>query len=106
MEPILVFITAGDDAEAQRIAEALLAPRLAACVNRIPGIESGFWWQGARDRASEVLLLAKSRRELWPRLLEAVRASHSYEVFECIAVPIVEGSPEYLQWIEETTRPQ
>jgi periplasmic divalent cation tolerance protein len=106
MEAILVFITAGDEQEAARISDALLDARLVACVNRSAGLESQFWWKGERDSAREVLLLAKTRRELWPRVLEVVRSQHSYEVFEAIAVPIVEGSPEYLQWIEETTSPQ
>jgi periplasmic divalent cation tolerance protein len=103
VEAILVFITAGSRDEAERIGAALLERRLVACVNHVPGVESEFWWQGQRDRAAEVLLLAKSRRELWPALLETVRAHHSYEVFEAIAVPILEGSPDYLRWIAETT---
>lgn len=103
MEAILVFITAGDAAEAQRVADALLEARLVACVNQVPGVQSDFWWQGQRDRANEVLLLAKTRRSLWARVLETIRAHHSYEVFEAIAIPIVEGNPDYLQWIGETT---
>ena len=103
MEAILVFITAGSDEEGGRIAGALLDARLVACVNRAPGVCSEFWWQGQKDRAEETLLLAKTRRELWPRVLASVRETHSYEVFEAIAVPIVEGSPDYLKWIEETT---
>ena len=56
--------------------------------------------------AVECLLLAKTRRELWPELLRIVREQHSYEVFEAIAVPIIEGSPEYLSWIAESTQSQ
>jgi len=104
-EAILVFITAGSEAEAAQISSALLEARLAACVNRVSGVHSEFWWQGARDTASEALLLAKTRRDLWPRVLETIRSVHSYEVFEAIAVPIIEGSPEYLKWIEESTAP-
>jgi periplasmic divalent cation tolerance protein len=102
MNAILVFITAGSEEEGARLSEALLAERLVACVNRIHPVESAFWWQGARDTATETLLLAKTMPELWPRVLEAVRAHHSYDVFEAIAVPIIEGNPEYLRWIEET----
>lgn len=104
MEPILVFITAADEREADRIASALLDGRLVACVNRVSGVASEFWWRGRRDSATETMLLAKTTRALWPRVLEQVRAIHSYEVFEAIAVPIIEGSPDYLRWIEETTR--
>jgi periplasmic divalent cation tolerance protein len=102
MEPILVLITAGGEAEAERLAAVLLDGRLVACVTRSP-VVSEFWWEGRRDRADEVLLLAKTRRALWPQVLAAVRAVHSYEVFEAIALPIVEGNPDYLRWIEEAT---
>jgi len=104
VEAILVFITAGSEAEAGAVADALLDARLAACVNRIPAVKSDYWWKGERDKAEEVMLLAKTRRELWPRVLETIRAAHSYEVFEAIAVPILEGNPDYLRWIEESTR--
>ena len=89
--------------EAERVASALLEPRLAACVNLLPGVTSLFWWEGKIDRAEEVLLLVKTRRSLMPALLEQVRAIHSYDVFEAVALPIVAGSPEYLRWLEETT---
>lgn len=104
MEAIVVLITAGSDEEAARIGSALLEARLVACVNRVSNIRSDFWWQGVPDSAEEVLLIAKSRRELWPQLLETVRAHHSYEVFEAIALPILEGNPDYLRWIQESTR--
>jgi periplasmic divalent cation tolerance protein len=103
MNAILVFITSGDEAEADRLTEALLQDRLVACVNRLSGVSSRFWWQGSLDTAQEVLLLAKTRQELWPKVLETIRAHHSYEVFEAIAVPIVEGNPDYLRWVEEST---
>lgn len=102
-EALLVFITAPDDDQAERISAALLDERLVACVNRLTGVHSSYWWQGARERAEEVLLLAKTRRSLWPQVLAAIRQVHSYEVFEAVAVPIIEGNPEYLQWIHDTT---
>lgn len=98
-----MFITVGSAEEAARVSDALLRDRLVACVNRVSEIHSDYWWQGRREQAGEVLLLAKTRRELWDRVLAAVRATHSYEVFEAIAVPILEGNPDYLKWIEETT---
>ena len=103
MEAILVLITVADEPEAARIESALLDARLVACVNRIDGVRSAFWWKGEIDRAGELLLVAKTRRELWGRVLETVRAHHSYEVFEAIALPIIEGNPDYLWWIEEST---
>jgi periplasmic divalent cation tolerance protein len=103
VEAILVLITVADEAQAACIEGALLEARLVACVNRIDGVRSAFWWQGQIDRAGELLLVAKTRRELWSRVLETVRAHHSYEVFEAIALPIVEANPDYLRWIEEST---
>ena len=100
-ESVVVLITAGSREEAERVGSALLEPRLAACVNLLSGVTSLFWWEGKIDRAEEVLLLVKTRRSLMPALLEQVRAVHSYDVFEAVALPIVAGSPEYLQWVDE-----
>src|SRR5712692_7118947 len=102
-EPVVVLITAGSREEAERVASALLEARLAACVNLLPGVTSLFWWEGKIDRAEEVLLLVKTRRGLMPALVTRVRAVHSYDVFEAVALPIVAGSPEYLQWVDEAT---
>lgn len=103
MEAILVYITTGDEQEADRIAHALLDARLIACASRLDRVYSAFWWSGKVDSAQESLLLVKTRRGLWPRVLETIRAHHSYEVFEAIAVPIIEGNPDYLRWIDEST---
>jgi periplasmic divalent cation tolerance protein len=103
LEAIVVFITAGSAEEAERIANALLGERLVACVNVVSGVDSRYWWRGSLDRAEEALLIAKTRRELWPQVLETVREHHSYEVFEAIALPILESNPDYLNWIYEST---
>ncbi len=80
--------------------------RLAACVNRIDSVASIFRWKGALDRATEVLLLIKTRRERFAELAAAVRRHHSYETPEIIALPIVDGDADYLAWLqEETDRP-
>jgi periplasmic divalent cation tolerance protein len=102
-DAIVVLITAGDRDEAERVARALLEAKLAACVNLLPGVTSLFWWEGRIDLAEEVLLVVKSRRALFPQLLETVRAVHSYETFAAVAMPIDAGSPEYLRWIREST---
>jgi periplasmic divalent cation tolerance protein len=103
-EIVVVMITAGSDAEAEALGEALLGERLVACVNRITGIRSRYWWQGAVEGADECLLIAKTRRSLFPRLLEVVRSCHSYEVFEAVALPVVECNPDYARWVVESTR--
>jgi len=102
-EAVVLLVTAGDAAEAERVATALLDARLVACVNRIDGVHSRYWWQGAVEQATESLLVAKTRRSLVPRAVAAIRAVHSYEVFEAIALPIVAANPDYLQWIFDST---
>ena len=101
---IVVFITAGDSEEAGRIARRLLEERLAACVNTIGGVESKFWWKGKLDEAGEIALIVKTKASLLPDIIESVKKSHSYEVPEVIALPIVGGSREYLEWIDSVVR--
>jgi periplasmic divalent cation tolerance protein len=98
---IVVFITAGNDEEAGRIADLLVKQRLAACVNIVPGVESRFWWQGKLDTAGESLLIAKSRAAMLPEIISKVKKAHSYDVPEIIALPVLGGNPEYLAWLEE-----
>lgn len=96
----LVITTCPSLAEAEGLAEKLLASRLAACVNIVPGVLSLYEWQGKLEREQEFLLLIKSRAEGFPELEKLVQASHSYELPELIAVPIEEGSAAYLNWID------
>jgi periplasmic divalent cation tolerance protein len=101
---IIVFITAKDQAEGQLISDKLLQERLAACVNIIEGVKSCFWWEGKIDSSSEVLLVVKTQKKLFARLQKCVKTHHSYTVPEIIAFPIVEGNPEYLKWIKDSTK--
>ena len=98
-EPIVVFMTAADEPEAERIAEMLVARRLAACVQVLPGMQSIYVWEGEVQREREVLLLAKSTRANFNDLEREVRAIHSYETPEIIALPVVGGSEPYLKWL-------
>jgi len=100
---IVVFITAGSKEEAQKIARGLLEEKLAACVNIIDGVESHFWWQGKIDSAKEALLVIKTKKELFNKLAKKVKSLHSYSVPEIIALPIVTGNTEYLNWINDST---
>jgi periplasmic divalent cation tolerance protein len=104
MEPLVVMITA-PAGEAPGLARSLVELRLAACVNMLPGLRSWFWWEGQVDEAEETLLLAKTTRERLDALLAAVRERHSYQVFEAIAMPIVEGYAPYLEWIGASVAP-
>jgi periplasmic divalent cation tolerance protein len=97
---IVVYITARDSEEAEKIARQLLKRRQAACANIVPGVSSHFWWQNRLDSAQECLLVAKTKDTLLPDIVKSVRKIHSYGVPEIIALPIVGGSQEYLDWID------
>lgn len=102
-EEIIVLITASSGSEAERIARALVEEHLAACVNIVPEVRSFFFWDQKVQEEREVLLIGKSRAPLMERLIKRVKELHSYTVPEIIALPVVAGSREYLQWVRETT---
>jgi periplasmic divalent cation tolerance protein len=104
MTPRLVLVTASSLDEARRIADALLQPRLAACVNIVPGVESHYWWQGTREQGSEVLLMIKTSAEQFEAVSAAVRANHSYECPEIVALDPREMTPAYRAWWENELR--
>ena len=103
MGAISVYVMAADPAEADRIAEALVAERLAACVNILGQVRSVYRWQGAVERADEVALVAKTRVELFQQLASRVRALHSYETPAIVAWPVIAGDAAYLEWIAGET---
>ncbi|HYX31354.1 MAG TPA: divalent-cation tolerance protein CutA [Pyrinomonadaceae bacterium] len=98
-EPIVVLMTAASSEEATRIADALVAHQLAACVQLLPEMNSIYIWKGEVQRDKEVLMLAKTTRGKFEQLEWEVRALHSYETPEIIALPIVAGSQDYLEWL-------
>jgi periplasmic divalent cation tolerance protein len=98
-EPIVLLITTADAEEAQRIADVLLAERMAACVNIVPKVNSQFWWHGKVEKADESLLIVKSRAPLLSQIVKLVKKHHRYEVPEIIALPVVGGNPDYLEWL-------
>jgi len=100
-DAIIVLVATANGGEAARLAEMLVEARLAACVQILPPVESIFRWQGNVERQSEVLLLAKTTRARFEDLEREVRALHSYETPEIIAIPIVAGSQPYLNWLTE-----
>ena len=97
---IIVLITTGSEEEAHKIAELLVNEKKAACVNILPGVDSLFWWKDKLDSARESLLLVKTRASLFPEIVELVKRTHSYEVPEIIALPIIAGSEDYLKWLD------
>ncbi|GAA0995400.1 divalent-cation tolerance protein CutA [Acrocarpospora macrocephala] len=104
-EYIEVRVTAGSAEEADRICGAVVGGRLAACAQVVGPIVSTYWWEGQVQRSEEWLLLLKTRAELFDELARSVRAEHSYDVPEIVAVALVDGIPDYLTWITEETSP-
>ncbi len=100
----MVLVTAASERQALRIGRALVRAELAACVNVVRGIRSIYRWEGKITEDREVLLIIKSRADLFGRLAEEVKRLHSYQVPEVIAFPIVHGAVDYLAWILKSTR--
>ena len=98
-DAIVVFMTAASGEEASRLAEMLVGAHLAACVQILPEIESVYRWQGKIERQAEVLLLAKTTMGKFDELEREVRALHSYDTPEIVAVPVTVGSAPYLEWL-------
>jgi periplasmic divalent cation tolerance protein len=101
---IVILVTTSSEPEAHKIADLLLSRRKAACVNIVPKVDSSFWWQGKLDSARESLLIIKTKASLLPEIVDLVKAAHSYEVPEIIALPIIGGSEDYLRWIDDEVR--
>lgn len=98
---IVVFITASSKKEAEKIANALVDKRLAACVNIVRAIESIYTWKGKKERSNEILLIAKSKKENFKKIAAEVKKLHSYEIPEIISMKITDGSKDYLDWIDK-----
>jgi periplasmic divalent cation tolerance protein len=100
---VVVFVTVASADEGDRLARTLVEERLAACVNRLPGIHSTYRWEGKLEQSAEDLLVIKTRQGLFAALEKRVRELHSYKVPEVIALPVIAGSQPYLQWLGEET---
>ncbi len=103
---IQVFVSCESKSQAKTVIDSLLIDQLIACAQILPGIESYYHWHGQTVQSSECLLLLKSRRNHFKAIEARIKKLHSYEVPEIIAVPIVDGSTEYLNWINEQIKPQ
>ena len=99
-DKIVVFTTCNSQEQGAQLARHLIEHRLAACVNILTGVRSFYRWKGEIEQASEVVLLIKSRRDVFDKLREAIGQLHSYEIPEVIALPIVDGSDAYLSWLD------
>ena len=102
-EPHVVFISAGSEDEAARIGRTLVEERLAACANIVPRIRSIYRWQGKIEDEPEALMFLKTTRTQLRALIQRAGELHSYEVPGITALPIAEGHPAYMDWIQENT---
>jgi periplasmic divalent cation tolerance protein len=98
----IVFTTAAGQAQADKIAAALLEARAASCV-QTAAINSAYHWKGKIERAPEIHLTIKTRDELFPKVREIIAANHSYEIPQIVKIPITDGLPAYLDWIKKET---
>ena len=102
-QPLVVYCTSPDQTTAERIPEAPVAGRLAACANVVPGLISIYRWQGQVRREAELLLIIKTRGVVYSLLEARIRELHPYEVPEIVALPIQAGAAEYLGWLADST---
>jgi len=98
----IVLSTTGSAAEAHKIAHHLVENQLAACVNIVPNIQSIYRWQGKVESSQEWLLVIKTTAEKFKIVRDAIRELHSYDLPECVAIAIEDGSAQYLEWIGES----
>jgi len=97
----VVLVTCPSLEEAEKIARRAVEEKLAACVNISSRVISVFWWENKVERAEEVFLVIKTKKNKIERLIDLVKKTHSYQVPEIISLPVTEGSKNYLEWIEK-----
>jgi periplasmic divalent cation tolerance protein len=100
-DKIVILSTASSEEEAGKLANLLVDRSLAACVNVLPRMRSYYRWKGAVESADEWMLVIKSSRALFGEVCTLLAKQHSYEVPEAIAVPILDGAANYLDWLEQ-----
>lgn len=104
-DAIIVLTTVERSEDGERIAKLLVEREIAACVQILPQMNSIYRWQGKVEKASEHILIVKTRRELYSAVESEIRANHPYQLPEIIALAIENGSKEYLSWLVDATKP-
>ena len=99
-----VLVTTPDRTTSEKMSRGLVQNKLAACVNRVPGLTSRYWWNGKMETAREELLVIKTNRAKFSGLIQWVRQHHPYTVCEIVALPIARGNQAYLRWIDQSLR--
>lgn len=100
-QTVWLYITAASQEEGMRLAHALVGERLVACANVLGGVTSVYWWEGEVQEEGEVALVAKTRAELVDAVVERVKVLHSYRCPCVVALPVVDGNPDFIGWIRE-----
>lgn len=103
-DKVVVLVTCGNEEEAAKIARALVEEQLAACVNIAQPVRSIYRWQGKLTDDQEVLLVIKTTRPLFDRVRRAVEKLHSYQVPEVVCLPVIDGAPNYLEWVTSSVK--
>lgn len=103
--PVLIYSTFASLEEAKSVGDALVAARLAACVNIFPGMVSIYEWKGKREVADEVAMIIKTKNSLTERVLAEARRLHPYELPALLVIPTAGGSEDYCGWIRAQTEP-
>lgn len=99
-----IYVTTKDKAEARRIGRELVESRLAACVNVIDSVNSMYWWKGKVQDESEAVLIAKTKDSLAGELIAKVKSLHSYSCPCVVVLPVLDGNPDFLKWVEDETK--
>jgi len=98
-----VYMTAGSLEEAKNISQILVEQNLAACINLLENMTSIYKWGDKLEASQEVVMIAKTRKAIMPKLIEIVKSLHSYDCPCILDLPIQGGNPEFLKWIETET---
>jgi periplasmic divalent cation tolerance protein len=98
-----IYVTVSNNDEAERIATTVVTERLAACANLLGGIKSVYWWEGKVCEGEEVALVLKTSADQKTGLINRIKALHSYDCPAIVCLPIADGNPDFLTWIEQET---
>jgi periplasmic divalent cation tolerance protein len=98
----VVLVTSPSRGASEKLPRGLVENKLAACVNRIPGVSSRYWWKGKIETGREEMLLIKTVKSKLPALTRWVKVHHPYEVCEVLVLPVAGGNPDYLAWIDQS----